>query len=244
MITNKIKKEIINHSKKVFPEECCGFIVQENDNQICIPCENIAKNKLDNFLISTKDYVSIKNRYSKLLFLYHNHIEAKEFSLIDKKTADFMAIDLLLYINKSNNFKIYYSDEFKNLNYLFREYDFYENNCFHLIKNYFKNELDINIDFDESSVIEKRVEDLDIFKIALDYYKNNNFIYIDDIYNLKKHDIIVLKNKISSHLAVYLGNNKILHQPINRISIIEEYSNQYKKEAQGIFRSNIIYDKS
>ena len=103
MITNKIRKEIIEHSEKVFPEECCGFIVEENNKQICIPCKNIAKNKLDNFLISTKDYVSIKNRYSKLLFLYHNHVEAKEFSLIDKKTANFMAIDLLLYINKKSS---------------------------------------------------------------------------------------------------------------------------------------------
>lgn len=243
MITNKIKKQIIEHSRKVYPEECCGFIVEKNEEKICIPCENIAKNKIENFLISSRDFISIKNKYDRVLFLYHNHINEKEFSILDKKTANILAIDLLLYINEINAFKVYYNDEFKNLNYLFKEYDDYQNNCFHLIKNYFKYELNIDINFDEDFLYGKRIEDLNVFEIVLNNYEKNNFKFISNSIELRKNDILILKDKISSHLAVYLGGNKILHQPINKISLIEDYSDKYKKETKGLFRSNILYGK-
>ena len=59
MIDKKNKNFILKECLKNSSEEICGFIVLKNDNFICIPCENIAKNKKENFMISSLDLAII-----------------------------------------------------------------------------------------------------------------------------------------------------------------------------------------
>lgn len=241
MITNKIKKIIKQEALAVYPNECCGFVVEKDNEHIVIPCENIAKNKFNDFMISAKDFLNIKEKHN-ILWLYHNHTDIEDFSLLDKKTADNLSINLLLYINKLDEFKVFYHKDFKNLNYLFKPHDDYKNNCFNLIKNYFKNELNLNLEIDNNLINTKKIEDLNVEEIALNNYQLNNLYILNDKKNIKKNDILLLNDRISDHLAVYLGNNKILHQPIHKVSIIEDYTDKYKKQTKLIFRSNLLYD--
>lgn len=243
MITNRIKKEIIEKAKTSFPEECCGFVIKKHNNLSVIHCKNIAKDKLNHFMISARDFIKVKNYADQILFLYHNHVNQREFSILDKQTADVLRINLLLYINEINLFKIYYHDQFKKLNYLFKEYDNNENNCFHLVKNYFKNELSINLNIDENLFKNKKVQAAEAEEIINQYYIKNNLIKIVKNEDLKLNDILVLKNKFSTHLAIYIGSDKILHQPYNRISIIEDLDKNYRNQIQYILR-NKLYDKS
>jgi len=241
MITNKIKKIIKQKSLSAYPNECCGFVVEKDSEVLVVPCENIAKNKTNDFMISAKNFLDIKEKYN-ILWLYHNHINVEDFSLLDKKTADNLSINLLLYINELDEFKVFYHKDFKNLNYLFEPHDDYKNNCFNLVKNYFKNELNLNLEIDNNLINNKNLEDLNVEEITFNNYEANNLYILNNQSSIKKNDIILLKNKISEHLAVYLGSNKILHQPIHKVSIIEDYTERYKKETKAIFRSNILYD--
>jgi len=237
MITNKIKRKIIKNAKNSFPCECCGFIVTKNNKVFTIDCENIAKDKENDFMISAKDFLYAKNNSDEILFLYHNHIDAREFSILDKQTADSLRINLLLYINALDCFKIYYYNEFSKLNYLFEEYNRNENNCFHLIKNYFNKELNLKLNIDERLFKDKDITSIEVEDIINRYHATNNLLKLKKDTNLKINDILILKNKISTHLAVYIGNNKIIHQPLNRISIIEDLSKDYQEDIQGVLRS-------
>ncbi len=54
----------------------------------------------------------------------------------------------------------------------------------------------------------------------------------------KPFDILVFKNVagIATHIAIYIGNNKILHTIRNRNPSITEYNNFWKNRLYGIFR--------
>ena len=65
--------------------------------------------------------------------------------------------------------------------------------------------------------------------INLKIFENKNDIHINDILLLDG------QNK-SSHFAIYLGEDKILHQPRYSLSKIENYSSFYKNRTDLIFR--------
>ena len=54
----------------------------------------------------------------------------------------------------------------------------------------------------------------------------------------KPFDILVFKNVagIATHIAIYIGNNKILHTMRNRNPSITEYNNFWENRLYGIFR--------
>ena len=69
-----------------------------------------------------------------------------------------------------------------------------------------------------------------------------NFVEIKDKKNLKKHDLILTKLpgiKCSSHCAIYIGENKILHHVPGRLSCIEAYTGIWKRLTTGIFRHSL-----
>lgn len=116
MINEYIINFIRNESLKDFPNETCGFIVKENDNFLCIPAVNIAKNKEINFQISSLEYLKIKNKYNNINYIYHSHTnDLEDFSDLDKNTSDFLLIPFILYFLKKDEIKIHNPKGVKNL---------------------------------------------------------------------------------------------------------------------------------
>ena len=59
--------------------------------------------------------------------------------------------------------------------------------------------------------------------------------------NLNKYDCILFRKKEgtpSHHIALYLGDGLILHQPEKNYSRIEEYTSKHKKLTNYIIRHN------
>lgn len=236
MIDKKIKNFIKQQSLKDFPNETCGFIVKKNNQFSCIPCENIAENPKEYFKISSFKFLEIKKNY-KIYYIYHSHIENDIFSEMDKNCSDNLNIPLILYFLKKDTINIYEPINVKQ-EYIGRFYKYKKYDCFTLVRDFYLKELnyDLTVEYKES------LEDINVKDYFLKYHTIKNLTCINNFNecNLKINDIILMDGiKKSSHCAVYLGNDKILHQPRFGFSKIENYCNFYKNHTDSIFRLKI-----
>ena len=243
MIDKKIKNFIHKESIENYPNECCGFIIEDFDNNFkCIPCENIAINKQEYFSIRSTDYLNIKNKYNKIHYIYHSHTNDNfDFSEEDKRCAENLNIPIILYILKNNEIKIYEIYEiFKSYTGRFYQHGKYD--CFKLIEEFYKKEKSIEFKYNKE-FYNKKFEDMEIKNEFFKFYDSNNLRILDKNEQLQIHDILLIdafgENK-PKHFALYIGDDKILHQPMFGFSKIENYCNFYRRHTDSIFRLKVL----
>ena len=64
-------QDIFNHAKQEAPRECCGLVIEENNNEKYIPLENISTNE-NEFMIDPKTFVKYQ-LISKIKYVVHSH---------------------------------------------------------------------------------------------------------------------------------------------------------------------------
>ena len=221
MIDKKLKNFIRNQSLKDYPNETCGFIVQDDKN----------------FKISSKRFLEIKKNYN-IFYIYHSHTNENEnFSETDKNCSDNLNLPIILYSIKNDIIKVYEPVNTKK-EYIGRFYEHGKYDCFKLIEEFYKKEKSIELKYNQEFYL-KSLQQMDIKTEVYKFYTNNNFELIDDKKSLELHDILLIdafgENK-PKHFALYMGQNKILHQPMFGFSKIENYCNFYKRHTDSIFR--------
>lgn len=107
MINQLLKNEIIEYCLNNLQEESCGFIVKTKDGKIIFsPCVNMHPDKINNFLISPKDYLQAKSN-GQILFLFHSHFNSDSFSEADIFYSKYHNLNMIIYNVKSGNFNIF-----------------------------------------------------------------------------------------------------------------------------------------
>jgi len=214
MLTNKLKSDIKNYALSNSTEEVCGLIISKDNNLEIFKCNNSSYHKTNFCILNPLDYIRAANT-GKIVAHFHSHPGKEKPSFMD-------------YLNATNHniYSIIYSiglDEFfiiepKLKNYLNLDFHIGFNDCFELIRNYYKNELNISIpSYHRDNNWEKKNPNY-----ILDNYKDGGF-YKVDYKDIKINDVIVFNmGRVPQHLSIYLDNNLILHYPINDKSTISE----------------------
>jgi len=226
LITIEIKDKIRKLAHQT-SDEICGFVVKNN----LIPCENISSNPTKHFQISPVDYM-VTCQIGNPDYLYHSHHNNEEFSDLDKITLYNHKIRGLLYCKKNNKFKIFLPESYQN-KYIDRSFKIGQNDCLSLVTEYYKNELGVELPaFDRTE---------NWYTENPNRINENIPVRLIKVAEAQKNDIIVfdlLNNKMPSHIAIYLGNDMILHQPRGRQSTIELLNNALKNKIAYILRWN------
>ncbi len=224
--------------------EICGLLVYHLNEIKAFKCRNSSENPKENFTIHPKDYLKISLSGDEIVGIFHSHIlNNNEFSLPDKINSSGLNLKSLLYCIETDSFLEFTPEGYRSP-YIGREFIWGEQDCLSLVIDYYNNELKLNI----SGIFDNR--DANIFTIAKngwdftsnkDRYNKYGFIKVDEnIYNLifKKNDLILIKseNNIPNHAAIYLGGNKILHQPRNHFSLIENLEENVKFKIHEVLR--------
>lgn len=245
MIDKKIKNFIKQHSLKDFPNEACGFIVSDNEGKFkCISCKNISKHPETCFEISPLDFVKIKYFNKKMHYIYHSHPnENIEFTEKDIKCSENLNLPIILYNIMHEVFKIY-TPVTVSYDLVGRYFEYKKYDCFTLVRDFYLKKLNSDIvgagKYDD---VVKELGTFDVKKVFLDNLINTNLKIVENKNDIDTYDILLLDGYYkSSHFAVYLGQDKILHQPRYSLSKIEDYSGFYKNRTDLIFR--LKYDKS
>ena len=223
-------KEIVKYLFDKYPEEGCGLLVNKRGKSTWIPCENIAEDRKENFVISSTDYIKA-SLSGDLMAVIHSHPDGlAELSEHDKKTSNFLGVPYIVYSLPEVE-KTVYTPEYNRNSFVGREYSFGENDCYSLVRDYYREKLDIIL---PTTVFE-------------DDWWEKGFNYFDDLFEpfgfekvdtLQENDVIVFRMmaQVPNHCGVYLGEDLFLHHAVNRLSCRESINSVWRKYIVGYYR--------
>jgi proteasome lid subunit RPN8/RPN11 len=230
------EEEIIAHAEEAPDQEVCGFIVLNQDLSVGVcPEKNENPNPSGCFSISPAKFLYYKLN-KNVLGVYHSHpITTERPSKQDKLISEEMGMPYLIYSLKSKKFNLYYPESYEPAPLTGRPYikGFYECSC--LLKDYFKDNLDLNISKWNTNYWlpqkDKKANDL-LLKIL-----KKNTIEVKDK-KIEKHDIIVFEIKDGGrlHVGLYCNTDMFLHQPIPTLSGTELLDSRWQNKIKGVYR--------
>lgn len=239
MLNNGLKEQIKNHAISDNKSEICGFLVKRINNIELFPCNNTAIDKENYFKIDNEEISKAKN-FGTIIGVYHSHLKSDTFSDEDILISEKTNLPFYIYCLKTDIFKVYHPESLK-IPYVNRPFILGTFDCLLLVIDYFKRELNISLEDITADVRyeenwEKHPLNVSGSNILKEHFINQGF---QEVKKLNRNDIILIKpDKIKSpcHVLIYLGHNKILHHPSNGYSLIEEYSDVYKRMTRVILR--------
>ena len=239
----RIKQEIKKHAIDEVPHECCGILLQnENENSLeILKCENSSAHKANHFLISPRDYLKASEK-GKIIAFYHSHCsEEDSFSEYDKLQSEQHNIKYILYCVEKNTFHEYEPKNYTSP-YVGRDFELGVNDCLTLGIDYYKNECDIQI---KNHYRDRNwfIENPNSYQ---EHYEEEGFIKVldgpltkENLPEVKKHDAVLMKylgKNFPTHGAMYIGDGLILHHQIGCYSRVEPYSDTFLERTVGILR--------
>tara|TARA_R100000008_G_C3551049_1_gene150437 strand:+ start:133 stop:849 length:717 start_codon:yes stop_codon:yes gene_type:complete len=232
ILHRNIKDKIKDYSLRESPNECCGLIVNDQSKgDIVFLCKNISDNPRVHFEIDTKDYLRA-SQLGEIVAVFHSHVNGdSQFSELDKQVSNGLEIQSILYSVKENKFNVYYPNDYTN-EYVGRKFEIGKSDCFSVMRDFFMKELNIFVNnYHRDQDWQKKTP-----HIYDHSYEKEGFIKVEDG-TLKKYDCILFKFlKNTEHIAVYLGDDLILHQPRGKESLIEKYSPSLERRKSYIIR--------
>lgn len=245
MLTQQLKQQISEHALQAYPHECCGLVI----NGVYHACKNVAFDTLNNFEIDTQDYINLTEQ-GQLQAIVHSHPDGEPLpSEVDK--VQMCLHDVPWLIASVNNGKVTIRQH-KPKPYvaplLGREYHHGKQDCYSLVIDYYKRELNIDLpDFDRK---DGWWENADSESLYISKQQQAGFYVVDD---LQKHDLIICRvgrTQHANHALIYLGDgdltsentskiiasNVVLHHPYARLSVREVYGREWQKRTAFILR--------
>ena len=100
------KQDAIAHAKKCEPEESCGIVAINNNEEKYYPCKKISfEFKAESFVIDPLDWANVEDSVDQIVGIVHSHPQdILEFSESDKYSCK--AIDLTFYLVSPKSDKI------------------------------------------------------------------------------------------------------------------------------------------
>ena len=224
MITDKLLAEIQEHLIQESPRECCGLIAKKHKEVKYFPCTNIATN-IEDFIIDPEEVAYIEDTNWELVYIVHSHPNTD----CQPSSSDLLGIEEhripWIIMDSNKNISINYPEktETYSLPLEGREFKYGELDCLTLVQDYYWQKLN-----KPSLPVLKRISKnwwSEYGHIFESIYTQMGLVKVDAP---QEHDILLmtLNNGTPNHLAIYLGNNKILHHAVNRLSCVENLTNE------------------
>ena len=205
--------EIFQHANRESPRECCGLVIVSKGKERYRPCRNISTGS-DQFHLDPRDYADAEDR-GDVIAIAHSHVNiSPQPSQADLTTCESMGLPWIIMNVPVGTYHVFEPSGYEPP-LIGCQFSHGVNDCYSLIRRYYQRELQITIpDFERRD---------DWWKTEQDLYRDNfaaaGFVRIEES-ALRTHDVILmqLSSDKTNHGAVYLGDGKILHHPMNRLS--------------------------
>ena len=235
-LSEELKKDILLHAKDELPKECCGLIIVRKGRTKYKPCKNVSDIPKETFILATNDYVKAEEE-GEIVAVVHSHPFAQpEPSIADKVACEKSNLEWFI-VNPTIEKWGYCKPSGFKLPLVGREFSFGIIDCYTLVRDYFKQELNIEMRdyFREDYFWEKGIS------LYEDNFEKEGFKKVP-IKEIKKHDLLFmhLESNIPNHAAIYLGDQQILHHLNMRLSSRDVLGEYYMKNTAFVARHKTL----
>lgn len=226
-----VYKAICGFAQQHYPNEACGFIVKKGKRSVVIDCENRSPNPLERFEIDQLDWANAADE-GEVIASWHSHTNG----INTPSASDIAGMEVcgLPYVivgicDPEDNGQFCFSPASVTtptgdvMAYTGRPYVFGLLDCYTLAVDYYRKEFGIVLDRMEHTRIEDFWEKGHNFfeegfkKVGFEQMLNGEPAKVGDAFLLQ------VGSNFSNHVAIYIGDDKILHHCTGRLSTTDIY---------------------
>lgn len=230
---NDLLKVIQEAAMARFPQEACGLVVQVGQKSIAVETENSSEIPNAQFLIAAEEYARCADM-GEIIGVWHTHTNGNN----QPSDADYAGCEntglpwYLLPVTQKHDLSfvfeplVYFEPEGREIPYVGRPYAFGAMDCWSLVRDYHKREFGIELgDYPRYHEFWKNSE-TNFFN---DCWEKENLVDVTGAM-AQVGDIFFIQTDNSgnpNHVAVYIGDDKILHHCHGRLSRRDTYGGGY-----------------
>jgi proteasome lid subunit RPN8/RPN11 len=223
------------HAATCYPQECCGLIVQQSNKVHYIPCQNIATNKADEFVIDPQEYAKVEDM-GDIIGICHSHPNAsskpsqRDIAMCEASGLPWHILswpegDLRTIVPKGETPPL-----------LGRPFVHGVWDCYSCVRDWYQEVKRIELpDFSRHDGWWEGEQEL-----YLDNFANAGFEELHESFGneLQIGDVILMQiqSQRVNHAAVYIGEGQILHHLYGRLSRHDVYGGYWQRNTRMLVR--------
>tara|TARA_R100000329_G_scaffold75493_1_gene65185 strand:- start:5184 stop:5885 length:702 start_codon:yes stop_codon:yes gene_type:complete len=227
------KEAALSHAKEEDPKESCGLLLNIKGKEKYFPCRNLSLNNNQCFMIDPEDYVRADN-LGQIISVVHSHpITPPTPSQADLIECERSGLAWHIVNPKTEQWGFCKPSGYK-APLLGRQYVFGVTDCWSLVRDWYKEEKNIELrdwerpktheDFNKDPMFERCA-----WRTGFRQLRNDEKLEVGDLIFMS------IMGKGLNHVAVFLGN-EVLHHLADRLSCREPYSEWLQKCTGGRYR--------
>lgn len=217
-----------------YPKEACGVLTKKGKKIVAVRCVNTSHDPENRFVISSAEYRHHLDT-GGVYGIWHSHTdEPPTPSPTDVAACNSTAVDwFVISVSKNDLNELCFSDlvylapSHVNEAYVERSYIYGVKDCFTLVRDWYKHEFDIDINFRAEGYPEIADWQNRGMNILVDSYKQAGFVRLSDEVAEIGDIFLIQMSATTDHIAIYVGDDKILHHCIGRLSTTDTYGGGY-----------------
>lgn len=214
---------IQDHAAQVYPNECCGLIIQIGRKQRYIPCSNTADKPQDHFRIPPEEYVAAADQ-GEIQFIVHSHPDATSRpSVLDRAQCEATGLPWVIISWPEGDIRMLAPEGDTPL--IDRHFVHGIWDCYSLVRDWYQQERGIELaNFEREDEWWTRGENLYMRHYAeAGFYAHSGPLEIGDVI------LMQYKADETNHGGVYLGDGKMLHHLYGQRSCIVPYGGTWQE---------------
>ena len=228
------KIEAQKHAEICLPDESCGLLALIKGKKKYWPCKNLSVENFDYFIIDPDDWAECEDT-GEIIGLVHSHPTGPIFpSETDKASCEFLGLKWYIYSPLINDWYSFEPSGWKPDSLYGRQWSWGNMDCWSLITDYFEEKLNIQLKKWPRPKTIKEFANNPYFEKVL---QESGFKIIEDNL-LQTNDVLLMQGFYDklNHVALYIGDQTILHHVIGKLSCREIYDLKYQQITKKIYR--------
>ena len=227
------KEQAAIHAIKQAPKESCGLLAIIKGKETYWPCENLSESPDEFFVIDPDNWADCEDE-GELIGIIHSHAYGSALpSEADKASCEYLGLPFYIYSVEQKNWIDFQPSGYTSGLYG-RTWIWGKHDCWSLITDYFLNKKQINLKFWERPKSIKTFCENPYFEKVL---TGSGFKEVSKD-NIINDDVLLMQgsDKKLNHVALYIGDQTILHHNIRQLSCRELYDLRYIEATKKVYR--------
>ncbi|MGZ3743535.1 MAG: C40 family peptidase [Pseudobdellovibrionaceae bacterium] len=233
------RDKFLAHARTVIPKEACGLLIIEKGRETLVICKNISAYD-QQFIIDPIDFVMAEDRGEVIAVVHSHPMNSPQPSQADKVSCGQTNLKWHIVGALTGDWVTIEPTAYK-APLIGREWCHGLLDCYSLIRDYYKEELNIEIpDYDRD--FEWWAKGKNLYE---ENFKNAGFVEVP-FEKIRRHDVILMQilSPVINHGGIYLGGDQFLHHVHNRLSSRDVYGGYWFKHSIKIVRHRSLMNEN